>query len=160
MQFLISKNDVCTVGGWLKCDQGGYVQLFETVVFVKIPLGSLLIAPFSLPHPPASSTATDVTLIRTCRLVTIRGASRSNRRRIPERGELLESLEYFEILNGKRTMFAAHIKLEYLEANWQSTRVPSRDPCRALSQDPSCMPATYFWRAHYNARPLMNFGLV
>ena len=129
---------------------------YETVVFVKIPLGSLLIAPFSLPHPPASSTATDVTLIRTCRRVTIRGASRSNRRRIPERGELLESLEYFEILNGKRTMFAAHIKLEYLEANWQSTRVPSRAPC----QDPSCMPATYFWRAHYNARPLMNFGLV
>ena len=77
----------------------GVTSNYETVVFVKIPLGSLLFAPFSLPHPPASSTATDVTLIRTCRLVTIRGASRSNRRRIPERGELLESLEYFEILN-------------------------------------------------------------
>ena len=127
--------------------------------FLLVHSSSLL---FSLPHPPASSTATDVTLIRTCRLVTIRGASRSNRRRIPERGELLESLEYFEILNGKRTTYAAHIKLEYLEANWQSTRVPSRAPRRALSQDPSCMPATYFWRArtHYNARPLMNFGLV
>ena len=134
----LSKNDVCTEGGGSNATTSNY----ETVVFVKIPLGSLLIAPFSLPHPPASSTATDVTLIRTCRLVTIRGASRSNRRRIPERGELLESLEYFEILNGKRTMFAAHIKLEYLEANWQSTRVrvPSRGPCRALKTHLACPP--------------------